>query len=376
MMFDEHPLESVEHEALSEETLTAGEGTESSAELPTELTPEEVAARVDPQIPHEPFAASDGEDKGLGAVEPILDTEEVGAPSTPQAEVSVPPPEAMRGAPTFTSASLEAPGPVSPSTPPSLGEPLPPSEEMLRELVSPQSLHQLWQQAAMLHEQVKSEISSLSLARQLLDELQAARNYLMAGPEYYEEAERLLNEVDYRVALARRVRKWSYTTGLKLFYYEVTWALILGVAMFAVPSLIDALGQYFVYPLGAEQDLSWLVVALRSLVWGGLGGVTGALYALWRHIARDQDFDKQYTMWYLTNPIMGLALGAFVYLVMQAGLLSMTAGEARSITSAAMVFVMAWIAGFQQNVAYDIVRRILQVFRIAEPQPSNPSTPT
>ncbi len=375
MMFDENPLEGVGREMIPDETLPeeTAPASASAAELPTALTPEEVAAKVEPPTPSEPFAASDGEDKGLGAVEPILDAEELGAPAAPQTEVSVPPPEAMRGAPLFTAASLEAPGPTGPSSPPPFGKPLPPSEEMIRELVPPQSLHQLWQRAETLHEQVKAEVTSLPLARQLLDELQAARNYLMAGPEYYEEAERLLNEVDYRVAMARRVRQWSYTIGLKLFYYEVIWAVLLGLAMLAVPSVVKSLGEYFVYPLGTDQDLSWLVVALRSLVWGGLGGVTGALYALWRHIARDQDFDKQYTMWYLTNPIMGLALGAFVYLVMQAGLLSLTAGEAQSITSAAMVFVMAWIAGFQQNVAYDIVRRILRVFRIAESETS--STP-
>ncbi len=240
---------------------------------------------------------------------------------------------------------------------------------MVKQLVPLQTVRELWDRVDDLHESVKKEISSLPLARQLLDQLQAARNYLMAGPEYYEEAERLLNEVDYRVALAQRVQEWSYTLGVRLLLYELAWVVLLAAGMFILPWLVSRVGPSLGYvpgPSNGAQSTDWLVVALKSVIWGGLGGVTGALYALWRHVAREQDFDKQYTMWYITNPIMGLALGAFVYLVIQAGLFSLTAGAQQNISSAAMVFVLAWITGFQQNVAYDMVRRILQLFRIEE----------
>ena len=102
------------------------------------------------------------------------------------------------------------------------------------------------------------------------------------------------------------------------------------------------------------------------MIWGGFGGVVGALYALWKHIAKEQDFDAQYALWYVTNPILGLALGGFVYLLIQAGFLSLTAGASsgETIHSAAVIYVFAWICGFKQNVIYEIVRRILDVFRV------------
>ena len=40
------------------------------------------------------------------------------------------------------------------------------------------------------------------------------------------------------------------------------------------------------------------------MIWGGLRGEVGALHALWRHVARDEGFDKQFTLWYITSPIL------------------------------------------------------------------------
>ncbi|HEY57307.1 MAG TPA: hypothetical protein G4O04_01985 [Anaerolineae bacterium] len=391
-MSEENPLEGAGREMVPEEMLeevpAAKEPTPAAEKeaLPSALTPEEVVAHVGgvegEAFPEGPPPAE--EDKGMGAMEPLLPPEVLGETAGPQAEVPLPPPEAMRGAPVFTSAALEAPGPVGPSQPPPLGEPVPPSPEMVKQLVPLQRVQELWDRVDNLHQSVKKEISSLPLARRLLDDLQAARNYLMAGLEYYEEAERLLNEVDYRVALARRVREWSYTIGVRLLFYELAWVVVLAVGMFFLPWVIYRVGPSLGYSpnaMAGPQSVLWLVVALKSVIWGGLGGVTGALYALWRHVAREQDFDKQYTMWYITNPIMGLALGAFVYLVIQAGLFSLTASAQQNITSAAMVFVLAWVTGFQQNVAYDMVRRILQLFRIEEKPPAvetsgSPATPS
>jgi hypothetical protein len=123
-------------------------------------------------------------------------------------------------------------------------------------------------------------------------------------------------------------------------------------------------------PIPGFTSASDVEILVNSLLWGGLGGVVGALYALWRHVAEDQDFDRQFSMWYITNPIMGLFLGAFSFLIIRAGLFSLTSGGGSSaaITSPYFLYVMAWIVGFQQNVAYDIVRRVLGIFRVETPK--------
>ena len=73
-------------------------------------------------------------------------------------------------------------------------------------------------------------------------------------------------------------------------------------------------------------------------------------------------------------PIMGVILGAFIYLVVQGGLLSMTAeASIQDITSPFIIYLFAFIVGYQQNVAWGLVRRVVQVFQLSgsEGRPSN-----
>ncbi len=353
---------------------------------PQDLSADDVRAMF--KEPQEPI-----EDHGMSAVEPVLSDDELD-PAPPEAdsgmhatgpilpeealtaEPPLPPSTSTQGAPLFTAAAYQPPGPEAPDTdvaPPPITE-LPSNPELVDELVTHQSLQALWKRAEHLQQRVNHEINNIDKARELLNQIQAARNYMLAGRDHYEEAERALNEVEYTLAFMQRVRKWSYSVGWKLLAYEVFWALILGVAMFVVPMLLRRYAPLFGYTLQPTDELNsvqWLIDGFKSMFWGGLGGITGALYALWRHIAQEQDFDTQYTMWYITNPIMGIALGAFVYIVMQAGLIAMTAGALNAMNSAAPVFVLAWLSGFQQNVAYDIVRRLLKVFRIDDTHSGN-----
>jgi len=234
-------------------------------------------------------------------------------------------------------------------------------------LVSERLMIDLWRRADGLQKRINREVNNTRLAKMLLDQILQARNALRQGPDQYEEAERLLNEVAYRLDLQQRVREWSRDIGYKLFFYEMGWAVALVLLMLIAPIVLRrwavAMG-YSVDPNMGPDSVQWLILGLKSSIWGGLGGVTGALYALWRHIAQEQDFDPQHTIWYLASPPLGMVLGAFAFLAIQAGLFSLTAGADSRIHSAAMVFLLAWMSGFQQNVVYNIVRRILQTFRL------------
>lgn len=241
-------------------------------------------------------------------------------------------------------------------SPPPGSENLPVDEEILKLLISNQRVRDLWIRADGVQTQINEEINSIRLAHYLLDLIQRARNELMSGKSGYEEAERALNEVSFRLAFNRRVIESSRTVGRNLLIYEGIWLLLLGGGI----TLINLFESRFSSP--------FLSQFLSSLFWGGLGGVVGALYALWKHIADSQDFDRQYTIWYVTNPLLGIALGAFVFLVIQAGFFSLTAsdGTAESVKTPMVIYVLAWISGLKQNVVYDIVRRILDVFRVGE----------
>ncbi len=244
-------------------------------------------------------------------------------------------------------------------------------------LVSQRLMTDLWRRADGLQKRINREVNNTRLAKALLDKILDARNALRQGPDQYEEAERLLNEVAYRLDLQQRVRRWSRDIGYKLFFYEVAWVLALVVLMLVAPIVLHRWATdmgYSVDPNAGVDSVQWLILGLKSAIWGGLGGVTGALYALWRHIAREQDFDPQYTIWYLSSPLMGMVLGAFAFLAIQAGLFSLTAGSDSRINSAAVVFLLAWMSGYQQNVVYNMVRRILRAFRLDDdPDDAKPS---
>ena len=106
-----------------------------------------------------------------------------------------------------------------------------------------------------------------------------------------------------------------------------------------------------------------VVFLLGSMVWGALGGVIGAWLSLVRHITKDQDFNRQHLLWYINAPVMGLGVGAVIFLIMRAGLLSIT-GPSEAISSPLVIYLLAWLSGFQQNVFTDMIRRLLQVFKI------------
>lgn len=288
---------------------------------------------------------------GMSAYEPILRDDELPqSPGVPLAPIQPPPPTARVGMPAFSPTAYADPSPIAALA----GSPVPQQDanpEMTAYFVTDERLNVLWQRADNLIPQIRQKVHTLQIARQLLDQIQAGRNEMMAGRDRYEEAERFVNEVEYRIGLTELLKRWSFTWGLGLFFYELIWALGLGAAIFW------GLGM----PVFSNMA-SGMQYILAAMTWGGIGGVTGAWMALVKHIAREQDFDIQHTIWYLTSPPIGLITGLFVYLILQAGLISLTGTS--NIQSPMIIYVLAWLTGYQQNVFTELVKRVLKVFEI------------
>jgi hypothetical protein len=200
---------------------------------------------------------------------------------------------------------------------------------------------------------VQERVRALGIARELLDLIQAARNEILAGKDHYEEAERFINEVEYRVELSGKMGEWTKVFGLPLFIYEVVWALISFSIMLV---WMNRLGDVVFF-----ENSSDFVYFVGCMMWGGIGGVIGALISLVKHIAIEQDFDRQHMLWYISSPIVGYGVGAVIFLIMRAGLLSLT-GPGQGINSPFIMYVIAWLSGYQQNVFTDILKRILKIF--------------
>lgn len=296
-------------------------------------------------------------DKGLSAVEPLPPE------GQPQAEVALPPVGSVARGDAFGPTVLTPQSlPVEPELGefPSHPEDRSPAEDVLREFVPDQALSALWERIERAKKRIDEEVNNTRTAGLLLDQLKFARNEMLGGKANYEEAERHVNEVEYRLAFYQRMSVWSRSLGAFLFSYEVVW----GAALLAFVLLGLGVGAFTSGPRAQLFNLpNDYIYLLATMSWGALGGVIGAMLALVKHIAWEQNFDRQHSLWYLASPIMGIAIGAVVFLIIRAGLLSIT-GSGEAINSPLVIYLLACLAGYQQNIFTRLVKQLLQAFRL------------
>lgn len=303
------------------------------------------------------YLPEDAPDKGLSAVEPLPPE------GQPEGELKLPPAGSTARGDAFGPAVLVPQAlPVEPDLGsfPEHSQDKSPAEDVLREFVPDQALSALWERIERAKKRIDEEVNNTKTAGLLLDQLKFARNELLGGKANYEESERHVNEVEYRLAFYQRMRVWSRSLGVFLFAYEMVWGagllafVLLGLGAAAFTSGPRA--QLFNLP----NDYIYL---LATMSWGALGGVIGAMLALVKHIAWEQNFDRQHSMWYLTSPIMGIAVGAVVFLIIRTGLLSIT-GSGEAINSPLIIYLLACLTGYQQNIFTRLVKQLLQAFRL------------
>jgi hypothetical protein len=233
--------------------------------------------------------------------------------------------------------------------------------ELINMLVPDGRLVTLWTDIDAVETQVTSTPGvSRRMAREQLDRLTVARNYLLNDRDNFEQAEREVAEVKYLLARVRRSNPVQYPQIILI--YLLAWTALVVIGFVSTVSLAATVGDRIAIK-GFDFTVVW-----QAILWGGIGGITGALYGLWRHVARDEDYDPQYALWYYTNPLMGVILGGFVYLLMQAGLPAVVSGvESGSVQPSPFVlYFLAWAVGFQQNLAFSLANSILKKLIPAE----------
>jgi hypothetical protein len=207
-----------------------------------------------------------------------------------------------------------------------------------------------------LYDLVASELStSKEDAEFALRTLSEAQDIVLEDTRQYDEALYRVAVVKTMLARKQNLRRWSYSYGLGVFFYAVLWlaALISGIL------LTDYLGSV----MGETgQGLSTVVGAWFSALAGGIGGIIGIFYSLYWHVAMKQDFDRQYVMYYIVQPIMGFVLGALIYFIVLAGYLffnlSTPTESPGTITSIGLV--LGFVAGFRQRVVFEMLDRIVK----------------
>ncbi len=209
-----------------------------------------------------------------------------------------------------------------------------------------------------LYEVVATELSDnsddVSFALKVLNE---AQDIVLEDIRQYDEALYRVAMVKTMLARRRNLKRWSYTWGTFVFFYAVFW-LILFITGIVLTGNIDAFIRSFA---GESEGLAAVSTAWYSALAGGIGGVMGILYSLYWRVAIKQNFDRQYMMYYLVQPIMGFILGAVTHLIIAAGFLfaNNTDGATSTITTVVQM-VIGFIAGFRQRLVYLMIDKLVQ----------------
>ncbi|MFC1975240.1 hypothetical protein ACFLXQ_02450, partial [Chloroflexota bacterium] len=214
-----------------------------------------------------------------------------------------------------------------------------------------------------LYDEVALELSvNKEDAEFALKTLSRAQDIVLEDTRQYDEALYLVAVVKTMIARKRNLRRWSYTWGSFVFLYAIVW-----LTAFIAGFLFDT--QISLYVGETNTNVDAVRAAWFSALAGGIGGVIGILYSLYWHVAMKQDFDRQYVMYYLVQPVMGFVLGAVVYFIIGSGFLlvnlaidrSAESGEVLSSpTIIAIQIVFGWIAGFRQRFVFEMIDKIVQ----------------
>jgi len=209
------------------------------------------------------------------------------------------------------------------------------------------------------------------IAQKLLGMLREARQLMIDTPEEFGNAEYRVMQVATAIARRRQSRRQARFFGPWLFLYLSFWlAVFVAGLLFAnqVTDYVRIWGR-----LDGDQ-LANLAPIFNTMLWGGIGGVVGAMYALWYHIADRQDFDKHYSMWYHVQPLMGLVLGAITFLILAGGFLvvQVNLADANASTGARLIpYLVAVLAGFKQDFVYEQLERVGSIFSPSSAKPQS-----
>jgi hypothetical protein len=224
----------------------------------------------------------------------------------------------------------------------------------------------LHQQIDDLYKQVATEFSSPpEKAERALSLLREARQVLLETPEEYVAAEYRTMQVRAMLDRVRESRKQSGYYAPRILVYETVWLVLFLAGLILAAPLAGWITRLAQIGVANEAALLNIYPIVNTMMWGGVGGVVGALYSLWWHISEQQDFDRHYLTWYLVQPILGLVLGGIVFLLMAGGflLLQVNLQDPNAATAARLLpNLTAVLAGFRQNFVYEQFNRLISLF--------------
>jgi hypothetical protein len=276
-------------------------------------------------------------------------------PAQPVTTVAPPPPDEKPSAPIFPPADVAPAPPPLPMLDPDIPTPEPILMPHAFQRANEDRFAPLAERIERLYGEVKMDLHDSKVATDFcFGLLKEARQAVEARD--YARAEFCIQSVDAKLKRAQRSMK--ATRGLGVIFLTL-WELLLlvvGGALIAMTYVVNL--TLFGLPVVAE-----LLVLLRAVGWGMIGGVIGALFNLpW--FIQYREYDPAYALNYFLRPFVGALLGAILFLLSQAGILAgnLVIGDVK--VGPIFLYVFAILAGFKQEYVGEFFDGVMRaIFR-------------
>lgn len=345
-------IDEIEKLLGEEADMAVGEEKETAAETPP-------SSRVTSLLPAEEWIAP----VPVTAVRPLphpppelLTPPGHGVSPSPPKEAGLPSPEHGRDRVTAPEIPLPAPTFPSPET----------SSTSRHPATLADRLTVLEQEIEAAYEHIRSEQQNIGQevtdwCHQLLME---ARAIITQGKiEELPRAEWYVEQVRARLDRAQKSVSEVYTP-IALTLWGIGWFFVVIYLIFDPTWLLRWIGldletDFFINP----------TIFLRSLVFGGLGGVAAIFYHVFKYV-RERNFDDKHTLSYLGKPFMGMILGAMAYLGMfvlmrilgmkPVGLQVSDAELLTHVFYMAVLYLFAMALGFKENRVFNLLNHAVK----------------
>ena len=229
----------------------------------------------------------------------------------------------------------------------------PANPDLLKLFISDDHLIALWNEIGRVElEVVELRQASPKLVRVMFDRLTMARNYLLSDRDEYEDVLQQVNIVKNNILRVRHSNRAQQPWTIQLFLYGL---VILLVWLFLQGPRLTALLGNPAQVVGIATPVLW-----NSVLWGGIGGLSAALYALVKHV---EDYDPQHARWYYLSPLIGLFFGPLVALLADVGLPAFVqlVGDSSGVMEVrpAVMYLLAWTVAFKQNLLIQLINAVL-----------------
>jgi hypothetical protein len=187
--------------------------------------------------------------------------------------------------------------------------------------------------------------------------LQARQAYVRRD---FPGAEFFVQSTDAKLKRSVESEEESHSVPMILLWLWQLGALVVAVLLIAITYIANL--TLFGLPVAAE-----LLVFLRALGWGMIGGVVGGMYNMTRYLQR-REYDPAYTMHYFARPMVGSLIGATLFVLSQAGILAGNLIVGEFSVGPVFLYVFALLAGFKQEFIGDFLDKLTQVIFRRETQ--------